>query len=421
MKCLSIQQPWAQYIAAGIKDIENRSWGLKTFPQRVLIHTGKKKQFDSLDSLPLLYQLIVENAENTGIVPLIEDMPTGAIIGVVDIVGCTINDVKCSDWAGFSEDPEHPVYNLHLANARLFKAPILNVKGKQGIFEYPDLTKDNLPETVDIPSIRREGTELFIPVEAEELDEYRDMDEEGFTFDYNLLNDNLDLFAEFAGDELQPLKTDFITFFNVSKSIRVKVVDTEISYITDENGEEVEFSNPAGDILAWVKIFYSIVPENSNEEKKESKSATKTLSEAIGKLPETCRNIIAAIESAGYAYEYHRERGSEYAEISTEIDDQTEARLDADFMVNLETGVVTLTLYTEERVPSKSIKKAIEKTNIINSSAVPGWIIINPENGAVISRVCNICTDSPLSVNEAGSMIAYAIQTIESNLSQLIK
>ena len=43
MKCLSIQQPWAQYIAAGIKDIENRPWGLKNFPQRVLIHTGKKK------------------------------------------------------------------------------------------------------------------------------------------------------------------------------------------------------------------------------------------------------------------------------------------------------------------------------------------------------------------------------------------
>ena len=81
MKCLSIQQPWAQYIAAGIKDIENRTWGLKSFPQRVLIHTGKKKQFESAEELPLLYQLIIENAERLGIVPLVEDMPTGAIIG----------------------------------------------------------------------------------------------------------------------------------------------------------------------------------------------------------------------------------------------------------------------------------------------------------------------------------------------------
>lgn len=145
------------------------------------------------------------------------------------------------------------------------------------------------------------------------------------------------------------------------------------------------------------------------------------MKDALAKLPETCRNIITAIESAGYAYQYHREPDSEYAAISTEIDDQTEARLDADFMVNLETGVVTLTLYTEDRVPMKSIKKAIEKANIINSSAVPGWLIINPENGAIIARVCNICSESPLTVNEAGSMIAYAIQTIESNLSQLIK
>ncbi len=421
MKCLSIQQPWAQYIAAGIKDIENRPWGLKNFPQRVLIHTGKKKQFESLDKLPMLYQLIVENAEHLGIVPLIEDMPTGAIIGVVDIVGCSVNDITCSDWAGFSDDPEHPCYNLHLANARLFKEPILDVKGKQGIFEYAEINEDNMPESVEIPAIRREGNELFIPLDADEVEDYADMDGEGLTFDYNLLNENLDLFAEFVEDDLQPLATDYITFFNGEKSVRVKVIDTEISFTTDDDGNEVEFSNPAGDILSWVKVFYTVVPEKSRKKKGSGKSAKISMKDALAKLPETCRNIITAIESAGYAYQYHREPDSEYAAISTEIDDQTEARLDADFMVNLETGVVTLTLYTEDRVPMKSIKKAIEKANIINSSAVPGWLIINPENGAIIARVCNICSESPLTVNEAGSMIAYAIQTIESNLSQLIK
>lgn len=421
MKCLSIQQPWAQYIAAGIKDIENRPWGLKNFPQRVLIHTGKKKQFESLDKLPLLYQLIAENAEHLGIVPLIEDMPTGAIIGVVDIVGCSTNDASCSDWAGFSDDLEHPVYNLHLANARLFKEPILNVKGKQGTFEYPDITEDNMPATVEISSIRREGTELFIPVDEEELEDYQEMDSEGLTFDYNLLNDNLDLFAEFVGEDLQPLQTDYITFFNGSKTVRVKVINTEISFMTDDNGNEVEFCNPAGEILSWVKVFYTIVPNTSRKKKGSSKSATQCLQNAIDKLPETCRNIITAIESAGYSYQYNRNPGSEYAEISTEIDDQIDARLDADFMVNLETGVIILTLYTEERVPMKSIKKAMETVNLINSSAAPGWLIINPENGAIIARVCNICPDSPLTVNEAGSMIAYAIQTIESNLPQLTK
>ena len=114
-----------------------------------------------------------------------------------------------------------------------------------------------MPATVDIPSIRREGTELFIPVDEEELEDYQEMDSEGLTFDYNLLNDNLDLFAEFVGEDLQPLQTDYITFFNGSKTVRVKVIDTEISFITDDNGNEVEFCNPAGEILSWVKVFYT--------------------------------------------------------------------------------------------------------------------------------------------------------------------
>lgn len=260
MKCLSIKQPWAQYIAAGIKDIENRSWGLKNFPQRILIHTGKKKDIQSVYDLPLLYQLIIENAEKMGIVPFIDDMPTGAIIGVVDIVGCSINDVERSDWAGFSDDPKHPVYNLHLANARLFKEPITDVKGKQGIFEYEALNEDNLPECVDIPAIRRDGDELFIPLDSEELEDYSDMIGEELTFDYNLLNSNLNLFAHFVDDELQPLSTEQITFFNGKKSLKCKVVNSEVTFISDENGEDIEFSNPAGDILSLVKIFYNVRP-----------------------------------------------------------------------------------------------------------------------------------------------------------------
>ena len=260
MKCLSIKQPWAQYIAAGIKDIENRTWGLKNFPQRVLIHTGKKKDVQSLYDLPLLYQLIIENAEKMGIVPFVEDMPTGAIIGVVDIVGCSINDVARSDWAGFSDDPEHPIYNLHLANARLFKEPILDVKGKQGIFEYEAITEDSLPECVDVPVIRRDGKELFIPLDAEELKDYSEMIGEGLTFDYNLLESNLHLFAHVVEEELQPLPTERIHFFNGENSLTCEVIDSEVTFISDENGDDIEFSNPAGEILSLVKVFYAVKP-----------------------------------------------------------------------------------------------------------------------------------------------------------------
>ena len=347
-------------------------------------------------------------------------MPTGAIIGVVDIVDCTTNDVASSDWAATSEDPDHPIYNFHLANARLFKNPILNVKGKQGIFEYSELDENNLPESVEIPTIRREGKELFIPLDDDEVDDFIEMDE-ALTFDHNLLNQNLHYFAEIKDDEIVALPTEYISFFNGAKSVRVSVESAVIEYISDEEGNDIIFSNPQGDELVWAKIFYSVLPERCKKSPQKEKPVKKALNDALDKLNPSCKNIIAALESAGYAFEYHKDPDSPYAEISTEIDDTGEDRLDADFIVNLETGVVTLTLYTENRVPIKSIKKAIENVNIFNGSASPAWLIINPENGAVCSRVCDIASDKPLTVNAAGSMVAYAIQAITEGFHELLQ
>ena len=42
MKVLSVQQPWASLIVAGIKDVENRTWKPKEMPGRILIHASKK-------------------------------------------------------------------------------------------------------------------------------------------------------------------------------------------------------------------------------------------------------------------------------------------------------------------------------------------------------------------------------------------
>ena len=40
MKVLSIKQPWGSIVCSGLKHVENRSWGLKTLPLRILIHVG---------------------------------------------------------------------------------------------------------------------------------------------------------------------------------------------------------------------------------------------------------------------------------------------------------------------------------------------------------------------------------------------
>ena len=43
MKVLSVQQPWASLICAGIKDVENRTWKAAKVPDRILIHASSKK------------------------------------------------------------------------------------------------------------------------------------------------------------------------------------------------------------------------------------------------------------------------------------------------------------------------------------------------------------------------------------------
>ena len=124
MKTLTIKQPWADLIVAGIKDIENRTW--KTaYRGRVLIHASKEpcSRGDlSVYPLPALAENINLGEYNP------RQFTGGAIIGSVDIVDCVMNHP--SAWA------EKGVYNWVLANPVKFEKPILNVKGMLGLWDY---------------------------------------------------------------------------------------------------------------------------------------------------------------------------------------------------------------------------------------------------------------------------------------------
>ena len=82
MRALSIQQPWADLILFGGKDIENRTWPLpdKMRGQRIYVHAGKKPD---------------------GLVRGIGPERFGAILGEVTILGY-IDDVtetpNLSEW-----------------------------------------------------------------------------------------------------------------------------------------------------------------------------------------------------------------------------------------------------------------------------------------------------------------------------------
>lgn len=145
-KAISIKQPWAYLICAGIKDVENRTWATK-YRGRVYIHASAKSvgQYfsEGVFTADQLNYLIQSKKIN-----LIEKVQLSAIIGHVDIVDCVVN--HSSIWAeksevGLLDEPTNeygkPIYNWVLANPVLFDKPILNVKGKLSFWDCSQYLK----------------------------------------------------------------------------------------------------------------------------------------------------------------------------------------------------------------------------------------------------------------------------------------
>jgi hypothetical protein len=109
MKCLSVQQPWANAIFFLGKDVENRSWPTD-YRGSLLIHTGKRVDGEAL-----------RKYGNAG-GPLV----TGAIIGLVNLVG--IRQDSASQWA------QPDCWHWLLADQQPLAEPI-PYKGQLGIFQ----------------------------------------------------------------------------------------------------------------------------------------------------------------------------------------------------------------------------------------------------------------------------------------------
>ena len=139
MKVLSVQQPWASLVCAGIKDVENRSWKAAQVPGRILIHASSKKVSGNfLNTIPEEMESYISNNIIFGNLAPLNELPTSAIIGYVTVTGFD-DGVVDSVWAEGAG-----VYKWKLEDAWMFDEPILNVKGKLNLFDY-DLDENNLP------------------------------------------------------------------------------------------------------------------------------------------------------------------------------------------------------------------------------------------------------------------------------------
>lgn len=126
MKALTVMQPWASAITAGIKSVENRNWCTR-YRGPIAIHAG-------LSNVPLGDLLWAYRDIFVHELGDLHSLPVGVLLGVVDIVDCV----------RYSEQPELHL-NLYasgpwcwmLENSRALPEPI-PWKGKQGLWNVPD-------------------------------------------------------------------------------------------------------------------------------------------------------------------------------------------------------------------------------------------------------------------------------------------
>lgn len=130
LRALSVRQPWAMAICHG-KDVENRSRRTH-FRGTIALHASKAFDHDNVG--PATLRRVMNLIGLTEDLILREDH-RGAVIAVVDIVGChrdcvSTNHRHCSPWAVWDE------WHWELANVRALAEPV-PCKGALGLWRLP--------------------------------------------------------------------------------------------------------------------------------------------------------------------------------------------------------------------------------------------------------------------------------------------
>lgn len=172
MITISVKQPWAYLLCAGIKGIENRTWVLpeKYKGKRVLIHASAKTDKEPY----MLFDDAQIDAIGNDIMDVVASYHnTSAIIGSIVFSDCVINHpsiwaektevdctnpIKCGSWNTDScQDGcinhyglKKPIYNWVCEDPILFDKPVLNVKGKLSFWDYPNIGCEHDEDGKDI-------------------------------------------------------------------------------------------------------------------------------------------------------------------------------------------------------------------------------------------------------------------------------
>lgn len=118
VKALTVCQPWAWAIMAGLKRVENRSWRTE-YRGPLVIHAGKSRRF-LCERLP----------DGTGVDE--GRLVFGVILGVVEMVDCLWADDASLAGDPFVEGP----WCWVLREPRVLAEPVM-YRGQQNLFDVP--------------------------------------------------------------------------------------------------------------------------------------------------------------------------------------------------------------------------------------------------------------------------------------------
>lgn len=236
MKVLSVQQPWASLIAAGIKDVENRTWKPREIPDRILIHASKKCSLRTISNAPIEWIQEMLNEQLMGNLPDFPDMPGNAIIGYFSIERID-QKVNGSIWASGDDDMEG-LYYWHVKDCYLFDEPILDVKGKLHLWEY-EMEESNMPPShkVELRQYQDRGDELFIPVNDKRWEKLGENQVLNFDLGYFSSSE----MCQEESYELKPYK--YIILGNKGQTRKFRLTEDTFFFTTLNQNNEPELFN----------------------------------------------------------------------------------------------------------------------------------------------------------------------------------
>lgn len=137
MKAITVWQPWAGALAAGIKENETRSWATK-YRGPIAIHAAMREVFDGLALIPVPLALKIKEALRCEW----GEMPRGAIIATGELADC----IKITPEYVATLSPDELAlgdytpgrYAWKLENVKRLPEPI-PAKGKQGLWNWEAL------------------------------------------------------------------------------------------------------------------------------------------------------------------------------------------------------------------------------------------------------------------------------------------